>query len=77
MGLDVAAELARLEVELEDLLEERRLGTSRPMRGAVRDQLRRKFERLEARLRERIALLRDGAAPAEATPYSSVDQVTG
>ncbi len=70
-------ELASLETELGELLEERSRELGRPMRRAVRDQLRRKYERLEARLRERIALLREGAAPAEGTPDASGDQVTG
>lgn len=50
-------ELARLEEELDELLEEKRLNLARPMRGVVRDALQRQFERAEARLRGRIAAL--------------------
>ncbi len=70
-------ELASLETERGELLEERSRELGRPMRRAVRDQLRRKYERLEARLRERIGLLRQGTAPAEADPDASEDQVPG
>ncbi len=61
-------ELARLEADLADLLEERQLNMARPMRGVVRDALTRQYQRSEERLRARIAALRDGTAaevPAE------------
>lgn len=57
---DWSIEMADTAAELDELLEERRRELARPMRGAVRDQLRRQFDRAEARLRARIAAVRDG-----------------
>ncbi len=58
-------ELSRLEADLEDLLEEKRLNMARPMRGVVREALRRQFERAEMRLRARMEALQ-GTGPVEA-----------
>ena len=68
MGLDVAVELANSEAELDELLEERRLEMDRPMRGAARDQLRRRYDRAEARLREHITTLRAQGGLAGSMP---------
>ena len=65
---DLASELAGLGVELEELREERRRELARPMRGAVRDQLRRQFDRAEARLRARMAVVRDQGQPVASDP---------
>ena len=62
------SELERLEADLADLLEEKRLNMGRPMRGVVRDALQRQFERAEARLRGRIAAL-EGKSSDEAPAH--------
>ncbi len=64
-------ELARLEAELEELLEEKRMNMARPMRGMVRDALRRQFERAEERLRVQISALQ--ATGPEAAPAEGVE----
>ncbi len=75
MDLDpIPTESANLEAELEEVREERSRELSRPMRGAERDQLRRKYERLEARIRERLAAIRGDPAPAEEAPTPTAHQ---
>lgn len=69
-------ELARLVADLDELLEERSRELGRPMRGAEREQLRRKYERLEARLRERISELRGDAPGGEFAPRPSGDPIS-
>ena len=51
---EVRGRLTALEEELNDILEQRRVDLSRPMRGSERDRLRAGFERQETRLREKI-----------------------
>ncbi len=46
--------LKALEDELEDIQEQKRVALSRHMRGAEKDNLRRRFERQEVLARERI-----------------------
>lgn len=67
MQEDIEAELAKVESELEELLEERRIEMARPMRGVERDRLRHAFERAEARLRARTAVLSNQNAQATAS----------
>ena len=55
---EVRARLTALEEELSDILEQRRIDLSRPMRGSERDRLRSGFERQETRLREKIDALK-------------------
>ena len=64
--------LARLEEELEELLEEKRLNMARPMRGVVRDALQRQFERAEERLRGRIVALQGRSS--EEAPADGVEE---
>ncbi len=52
------------------MLEERRTEMARPMRGVERDRLLHTFERAEARLRARIALLSKRIEEASARPES-------
>lgn len=49
----LVAKLRALEEELEDVQEQKRVALGRNMRGAERDNLRRRFERQEALARER------------------------
>ena len=51
---ELIASLRALEEELAEILEQRRVDLSRPMRGSERDRLRAGFERQETRLREKI-----------------------
>ncbi len=65
-------ELARLEAELAELLDEKGMNMARPMRGVVRDALTRQYERAEERIRARIAYLPNGR-----TEESSGDEQEG
>lgn len=69
MGVDSAA----LQAELEELMEERRRQLARPMRGAVRWQLRRRFDRAEERLRAGIAEVADTDGKSIAAPMGVED----
>ena len=52
------ARLKALEEELEDVQEQKRVALSRSMRGAEKDNLRRRFERQEALAREKIEAIK-------------------
>ncbi len=54
----LVARLNAMEGELEDVLEQKRVALGRHMRGAERDNLRRRFERSEALVRQRIEAIR-------------------
>lgn len=57
-GGNLSARLKALEEELEDVQEQKRVALARHMRGAEKDNIRRRFERQEAMARERIEAIK-------------------